>query len=102
MTWISNPILFAAWLAACIRSKTAQITAFCLSLTALLIAASFSLDHVVTVMIDEGNGLAKDPITGYAAGYWFWLASMAIAIIVTVRGVRMALTLSMTGKWRCF
>jgi len=49
------------------------------SLALLLAASFFTLDKII---ISEAPTYAK--IAAYKAGYWFWLASMAMMVVTTV------------------
>ena len=66
--WLANPALLMAWW---YLFKGRKIAAVALSLTALVLAASFLA--VAKVMVAELEPPA--PLRGYALGYWLWLAS---------------------------
>ena len=77
LTWLANPLLFLSWKYT-FRLKTKQSIA-CASV-ALLLAASFLLFR--NVVTNEGGTAA--PITGYALGYWLWLASMSCSLLAAL------------------
>lgn len=74
MSWLANPLLFAAWIAAFADRAVASVI---LGLAALAVGASFLFQ--TEVITNEGGLL--NPITGLKEGYWLWLASMILACI---------------------
>lgn len=72
--WLANPALLLAWW---YIFKGRKIAAAALSLTALVLAASFLA--VSKVMVAELEPPA--PLRGYGLGYWLWLASAGTAFL---------------------
>lgn len=73
VSWLANPILLVAWVSILFRWR---IWAWVFSVTALLLGIGFlGVDEII---VDEGGALRS--VTGYAAGYWLWLVSMALAV----------------------
>jgi hypothetical protein len=72
LPWYANPCLFVAW-----GSVLDQRRKIALAFAGLgtLLGLSFLLGH--SVQISEGGDAS--PITGYLAGYWVWLGSLALA-----------------------
>lgn len=77
-SWFANPVLYAAWFAACIDKRRATMI---LGGLALAIGAAFML-FKGRVLTDE-SGIPK-PIGHLYAGYWFWLLSMAVACLAPI------------------
>jgi len=73
LPWFANPCLLAAWIAV-LTSRRAAAMIF--SALGALLGLSFLFAR--TEMISEAGG-AGDPIASYGAGYWLWLASLAVA-----------------------
>lgn len=73
LTWLANPLLFLSWI---FIANAWRVPAIAASAAALLVGASFMLAK--TVIINESG--YPSHVTGYALGYWLWLASMALAI----------------------
>ncbi|MCK0071129.1 hypothetical protein [Kordiimonas laminariae] len=67
-SWFANPLIICAW---CMNAmpKKALIASF------LAICLAISFLFVDTVVLDEG-GVVRGQVTGYGAGYWFWLLSI--------------------------
>ena len=70
ISWLANPFLFLAWLAACRRTLLAIIFSG--------ISAIFSLSFLFfsKIMVDEAGHFGD--ISQYKLGYWFWLLSSVI------------------------
>ncbi len=84
LTWLANPLLFYAWINFSEYGPSSCYT----SLAALLIGLSFLLRK--SIIKDEGGNYGT--ITGYRAGYWLWLASMAVAVLATLVDDRLSRT----------
>jgi hypothetical protein len=72
--WFANPMLLLTWILVWLRhGRFAIVTAF--------LASAFSLSFLLSkqILCDEGGG--RSPIIGYGAGYWLWIASIAVALI---------------------
>jgi hypothetical protein len=74
IVWLANPMLFVAW--GTVWSGH-RLVALAFGLGATVLALSFLSFR--TVVTNEG-GIAQ-PITGYKAGYWLWLACMAVTVV---------------------
>jgi hypothetical protein len=72
LIWLANPLLFASWLAILQRLR---LRAVACSVAAFGLGGAFLLAS--KVMASESG--YPSAVTGYKAGYWLWLASMAIA-----------------------
>ncbi|MBI1374301.1 MAG: hypothetical protein GC159_16415 [Phycisphaera sp.] len=71
--WLANPLLISSWL----LLKARRTRSIMCALAALMFALSFLLyKEIVT---DEAGGVSS--ITRYSAGYWLWVASIAIAVL---------------------
>lgn len=78
VAWLANPVLFFAWI--CMAVRPLRWGALAAALLALLLALTFLLH--TSIITDEGGGRAN--ITGYGLGYWFWLASMIVALLGSI------------------
>lgn len=76
-TWLANPLLFLSWYAI---EKKWKICAIISAMTALAFAVSFSF--ATTLMF--GSSPVPAQITGLGAGYWLWVASMAMALLASL------------------
>jgi hypothetical protein len=74
--WLANPALLAAWLLMILGSRRG--TGILMGLVSLGFALSFLRLKQLPAPGDTG---AIDKITGYAIGYWLWIASIAVALI---------------------
>jgi hypothetical protein len=77
ITWLANPLIFAAWLFIFLAKRWLAIAT---SALAVILGASFL--WAKTVLMSEGGNFYQ--ISGYATGYWLWLASMALACLAAV------------------
>lgn len=72
--WLANPVLWLAWLLIGLRrSKAGTVCAA----VALALGLCFLLRQ--KIMVNEAGHFA--PIASWDAGYWLWVASMALACI---------------------
>ena len=83
VAWFANPMILFAWILMVFRPL--RWVAFGTALVALILALSFLLNTEVTK--DEAGHI--EDITGYAVGYWLWLASMVVAILGSVVIIRL-------------
>jgi glycerol-3-phosphate acyltransferase PlsY len=75
LTWLANPLLFAAWLTLNKKLKTSML----LSVFAALISLSFLLFDAV--LDNESNQM--HPVISYRPGYWLWTASALVMLAGT-------------------
>lgn len=75
--WLANPLLFASWLCTWLHQRWVALAA---ALGALVLALAFM--SFKTVVTNEGG--IPMAISGYAAGYWVWVASIALSIVAAV------------------
>ena len=78
--WFANPFLLWAWIFSLIGKHKIALPLAVLA-TALIVAFLFRQ----TVIVSEAPTYAK--ITGYAAGYWLWLTSAALAVVSALTGI---------------
>ena len=78
--WFANPFLLAAWIFSWFGKQKIALP-LALIATGLIVAFLFRQ----TMIVSEAPTYAK--ITGYAAGYWLWLASAIIATVATLVGI---------------
>ena len=72
--WLANPLLFIGWIT--YRSSNRSVPLMCAS-AAFILAVSFL--GVKRVVVSEAPTFAQ--VTGYGAGYWFWVLS-ALSLLV--------------------
>lgn len=77
VSWYANPVLYVAWF---FISRADRKKALRFSVAALLLAAWFLL--VRNVAVSEQGALSD--VTGYALGYWLWLASTGLAVVAAL------------------
>jgi hypothetical protein len=75
--WVANPLLLMAWFAIFRRSALLAILP---GVAALIAAVAFLFAK--TVITNEAG--LPFPVTGYRAGYWFWLASMVMSCVAAL------------------
>jgi hypothetical protein len=75
LAWLANPLLAAAWIVIWIRRP--GFAACGLAGTALAFSLSFLLHQDLLI-----NGAGhRSAITGYGAGYWLWIGSIATMVV---------------------
>lgn len=77
ISWFANPILFLSW--GCIarkKYKMAQVSS--------LIALLFGLSFLTTKSLLTSTQPSYAMIESYGIGYWLWLMSMGITLIVAI------------------
>jgi hypothetical protein len=79
--WFANPLLIGAWIALALGKRK---SALILSGVALGLALLFLLER--RILVSEAPTYAA--VTGYGAGYWLWVASMAAAFASALYGGR--------------
>jgi len=78
LAWLANPALAASWLLLLFGESRKAALPFALASLGLGLSFLWHDD----ILVDERGGRAT--ITGYAAGYWFWIASMAVMVAASV------------------
>jgi hypothetical protein len=72
-SWYANPCAAAAWILALTSNRRLAVIS---ASTALLLGLAFLAGKVV--LVSEGG--VPYQITGYAAGYWIWIASLTVTL----------------------
>jgi hypothetical protein len=80
--WLANPALGVAWLLMGLRRS--GLAALALTVASLGFALSFLLPK--RIPIDEAGHYAR--VASYGPAYWTWVASIAVALIGCVVGLR--------------
>lgn len=80
--WLANPALGVAWLLMGMRRSA--LAALALTVASLGFALSFLLHQKIP--IDEAGNYAR--VASYGAAYWTWVASIVVAMIGCVVGLR--------------
>lgn len=75
VAWLANPAVFMAWYTA--SSVSRGPAPMILSGAAFVFAGSFL--GVREVLVDESG--TRKAVTAYGAGYWLWLASIAVMFV---------------------
>ncbi len=82
--WLANPVLLIAWLLTLMGSiggglwfKTPAVLAAAASL-----GLALSFRSITTLVLNEGGSASA--ITGYGAGYWWWVGSAALALVSAI------------------
>jgi hypothetical protein len=73
ITWPANPLLIVSWLTFKRRPRVA------LGCSILASGLAFSFLLFDKIIADEAGNY--EVITGYAAGYWLWVASITVMLI---------------------
>ena len=77
LTWLANPLLFAAWPLILAQRRRAAISC---AVPALTVSVSFFMFGDV---VSNEAGIVM-PVTGLRAGYWLWIASIGSACFAAV------------------
>jgi hypothetical protein len=77
VSWFANPCVVAAWIFAFQSNKGIAVA---LGAAGLLLGLGFLLGKLVLV---SEAGIPYQ-ITGYAAGYWIWITSLAVALVAAI------------------
>lgn len=73
VAWLANPLIFAAWFAIFKKNNTALVFS--------VIGLGFALSFLFTRGSRFHDGSGMQTITGYAIGYWLWVASLGAATV---------------------
>ncbi|CAB3673286.1 hypothetical protein LMG24238_02217 [Paraburkholderia sediminicola] len=83
ISWLANLLIIPAWLLLLLHSKASDGVAFMFGLGAIVVGNSFLFQGVST---SEAGGPLQQ-ITSLGAGYWVWMGSITLSVVMAAHGV---------------